>query len=155
MSLEKFDKTILELKRRTTVGKEFSWIMDYFLSNLGENQEFIQAGSTEILDTELDLYKAMLTPVREHCGPSITLDDLLLLKYPRWQFVHGAVRLSNGYFGMLYFYEDILMGFISIGNSLQLMGKGNVNFFRLTGFARPVTEKPDTIFAPLVSKNLH
>jgi hypothetical protein len=96
---------LTELKRILHEAKNFATVWDYFLTNFGEQPEFMKHGEPVREDELLQLV------IREVCKGLFPDRDAILLRsrlirIAEYKFVHGSLFLDDRLSGMLYFEDD-------------------------------------------------
>ncbi len=103
---------LAEVKRLLHEAKNFSTVWDYFLTNFGEQPEFMKHG---VQVAEDELLQAVILEVCKGLFPGrpAVLIRSRLVRIAEHQFVHGTIFLDDRLSGMLYF-EDIHKGMMAV-----------------------------------------
>jgi hypothetical protein len=124
---------LAELKRLLHEAKEFSTVWDYFLTNFGENPEFMVLGEP----ARSPLVEAVIPQVaQEVFRKKVPVGNLRLTRLSEQQFLHGAFTLDGKLATVIYF-EDLGVGLLIIVLSFP----GDTRLLRFT--ARPMTPGGD------------
>jgi hypothetical protein len=103
------------LKEKLATATEFQDVLDYFLTNFGEKQEFIALGKQthhEFLETVIAQIGAQLFKTQ-----AIVISDILLTQIDEAQFIHGACKINGNLANVIYF-DDVQLGLVCIYASL-------------------------------------
>lgn len=127
------DLSLLEtLKEKLQTAKDFSDVLDYFLTNFGEKRAFIDLGER----TEEPFLALVLEQIAKQLfkkGPA-RIEQLLLTRLADQQFIHGGF-LVNGHLGTVMYFEDVPIG-LAVVSALG----GQTHYARFTG--RPLPPRP-------------
>src|SRR4051794_5566498 len=96
------------LKQKLHEATEFSDVWDYFLTNFGEQEEFIELGQ-RASDQFLEMVLAQVG--QQLFGKTIRVSNMLLTRIPEYHFIHGTVTLQGKVTSAIYF-EDIHKGLL-------------------------------------------
>ena len=107
-------------------AKEFMPVLDYFMTNFGENPQFMNLGKR----SRHAVIEATITQTIQHLfGKSISPKRLLLTRLPKERFVHGGGMFDDKVITVLYF-EDIQMGLLAVATPF---GTDEMKLARFTG----------------------
>jgi hypothetical protein len=121
---------LAELKRLLHEAKTFSTVWDYFLTNFGEQAEFMDHGE---LVAEDELLQVVVKEVCKSLFPErrAILIRSRLIRIAEHHFVHGTIFLDDQLSGMLYF-EDVHKGMMAVCWTKELR---ETKYVRFTGWA--------------------
>lgn len=157
--MKKYEEKIETLRNLLATGDDFSEMMDYFFTNLGENSGFLDLGKL----TKNNFIKMQIRMIGQRFFKTddITIEHLMLIKTKGTDLIHGGFFM-NGMIGNLFYFEKLRMGLFA------LAGGGETSFFRLTsmgvggeaidGDKVPDQDGPvrmDDILIPPKSKAIH
>lgn len=98
------------LKEMLLHGKDFARTWEFFLDHFGENAEFMDGGER----TESPLLEAVISQVGQQLsGSPVPLKNLLLVRIPGQDFIHGGCVLGTRIANVIFF-EDAQAGLIAI-----------------------------------------
>jgi hypothetical protein len=123
MDLSRID----DLKGRLHEAKEFSRVWDWFLTNMGEDLEFMALGVPACDDFLMKVIEQIAAQI---FGKRVPVNRMMLVRIPEKEFVHGSVMLNGVQGGVLYF-EDIHKGMLCVTGFADRETK----FVRFTGRA--------------------
>src|SRR5262245_23900652 len=84
-------------------GNDFARTWEYFLDNFGENAQFMDGGER----TQSPLLEAVISQVGQQlAGEPVALKDLLLVKIPGQDFIHGGCQIGTRIASVIYFEND-------------------------------------------------
>jgi hypothetical protein len=101
---------LLLLKHKLLHDKELAPVWAYFLDNFGEDSDFIANGER----TSHELVEAVVEQIAEQMfGADGKVRNLLLVRVPGQQFIHGGLTVG-GRFGGVIFFEDEQIGLVVV-----------------------------------------
>ncbi len=128
-------KNLAKLKEKLVRAKEFQPVMDYFLTEFGENMGFLGLGKP----IQSELLQRAIVAIGKQIFPdarALVFDRICLIELPGHQFIHGGFSL-NGCQSMLIYFDDVQMGLIAVALSMS----GEMRFARFsTELLKPDTE---------------
>jgi hypothetical protein len=123
------------LKEKLIQATDFTPVFEYFMDHFGEDPDFIALGER----AQHPFLAAVLDRVgKELFGKPVPLTDLLLVRLPEHQFLHGGCILGGKLANVLYF-EDGSVGLLAVAMS---MSPGETRLVRFTGQPLPAAWKP-------------
>lgn len=120
------------LRKMVHEAKTFSDVWDYFLTNFGENPEFMSLGEDLTQTKNIDFLIQALTEVGRQlfAGKSaLRLVGIKLRRIPEAGFIHGTLFMEGRLTSVMYF-EEIHKGIFAI-----LWDPPETKFVRFTGRA--------------------
>ncbi len=119
-------ETIQKLKQLSLEKTaDFSHCFNMFM-DLAAEPQFAQAG--QALQSNKEFFQALLAPVTNFFGETITMTTLFPVSVQQYHLIHGFANLSNHYMVAFYFFDDIQCG-IACASKL---GEIRSEFFRIT-----------------------
>lgn len=107
------------LKQKLIEATEFAPVWDYFMTHFGEQRAFMALGKR----TRSPMLEAAIAQAAEEVfGAWVPVTNLLLVRLPEYQFMHGALVLE-GRFANVFYFEDLGMGLLTI--ILSMAGDNN------------------------------
>ena len=123
------------LREKLLHDKELSPIWTYFLDHFGDHDEFhrlCKPGRNPLVEASL---AAMGLQV---FGRKMNIPDLVLVRLPAHEFLHGSFSIGNRIGGVLYFEKDHL----GLAAMTQIMPPGDTKFARFSGHVVNQSREP-------------
>jgi hypothetical protein len=126
-------KPLQELKQKLLHDKQLPPVWSFFLDQLVAQQEFIGLGQ----QTKHAFVEAVVAEIGQQMFPrDATVRDLLLVRIPDQDFVHGGFVMS-GRLGGVFYFEDAHIGLVTVAENPP---STEVKYARFSG--RPVKPPP-------------
>jgi len=125
--MEKFAADLARLKELLQTADDFGDIVKYFFDHLGDDPTFIKLSKP----AKHPLVKKTLQHVAASLfKQEVTVTNLLLLKFGKYPFYHGACFIQGRPVNILYF-EDIDMGIVCTASTYPYMHYARFTCYRL------------------------
>ena len=123
------------LKDKLINAKDLSDVMDYFLTHLGEDPEFLSLGKR----IQHPVLEVLLPQIgKQMLGKRAKMKHLELMRVPEHHLVHGGFTLG-GKIGNLIYFEDIHLGLLAVAVSFRT---GETKFARFSDQRVPTPKDP-------------
>ena len=127
---------LAKLKEKLIGATDFFPVMDHFMTEFGESDEFLRMGQptrNAVLEATIrEAGKQVFTDAE-----SIDVEYMQLIELPGYHFIHGGFFLNNCVSSVFYF-EDLGMGMMAVATSMA----GETRFVRFS------TRMPAPSFEP-------
>ena len=120
-------KNLATLKEKLVSAGDFAEVMDYFMTEFGEQMEFLDKGTrvnNEVLESILCEIGKQIFPN----APAVVLSHAIFVEIPVYHFTHGGLRL-NGHLSTMFYFSDVQVGMLAVATSMT----GPTNFLRFSG----------------------
>jgi hypothetical protein len=120
-------KDLAKLKEKLIHATEFMPVMDYFMTEFGESDEFLDKGKP----VRNELLEAALCEVGKQFFPhasAVALTRVWFAEVPGYSFTHGGFFMNGCVSTMIYF-SDLQMGLLAVAMSMS----GPTQFARFSG----------------------
>lgn len=98
------------LKQQLLESRNFMEVWNYFMTHFAEADGFMDLGDN-YASPALEAVLAQLA--QQVVGPSTPVNQVMLIRLPEQQFVHGSAMLGRKLANLIYF-EEIGVGFVGI-----------------------------------------
>jgi hypothetical protein len=137
---------LLTLKEMMLATEDFNDAWEFFFKAFTGNETFIE----QSIKTEAPLLETILDKIGKTLfGNESMLSDLILLKIPQYNFIHG-VCLIHGRPASLIFFEDSDIGLISVIKSITNHEMSLVRFSTIK-----IENSGNPLFTGIKSKQIH
>ncbi|XWN34793.1 MAG: hypothetical protein ROO73_04290 [Roseivirga sp.] len=118
-------KHIKALEKRLKTGKEFSKVVDYFLTYLGENKKFMDESVP--LEEDHEIILAVVGKIAEGIFASKPqIEHSFLSRFPDSDLIHGTLVISKHLSNVIFFEKS------DIGLFIIPLPDGHIHFFRFS-----------------------
>lgn len=101
---------ISRLKQKLITAKDLGSVWEYFWDYIDEHPDFMQLGSPA---RHRFLEKVLREIGRKAFDKRVRLTKPMLIRLPKYRFIHGSCQL-NGHLASVLFFEELQMGLVAI-----------------------------------------
>jgi hypothetical protein len=120
-------KYLAKLKEKLIAADDFATVMDYFMTEFGDHEEFMRKGNC----VRNQVLEAILCEIGKEVFPAaaaVVLKHVRFVEIPAHHFTHGGL-LVNDCMSTMFYFADVQMGMLAVAMSMT----GPAKFVRFSG----------------------